>query len=189
MQLAESAIARRTLVPITGRVSFRFKARYALLTFDHKVLDSQQIVNWAKDEDLESLCIAVESHKDGTQHTHIVVSAQNAHYMYDVKPIMERFGQYPNMKRLYGQKEWHKAMAYLAKEVTPTLWNHQESLEYLKDKIMEVVWEYGHNAILRGPKFKLMRQYKRLRREWYPLQEEGAPQDPVVSEDPSEYFP
>lgn len=133
--------------------------------------------------------MAIESHKDGTQHTHVVVSAQDANYMYDVKPIMETFGQYPNMKRLYGQREWHKAMAYLSKEVTPTLWNHQGSTEYLKDKTMEVVWQYGCNAILRGPKFRLMRQYKRLTKDWYPLRTEGAEHDPVVTEDPSEYFP
>lgn len=190
MQLAESALTRRTLVPVTSRVSFRFKSRYALLTFDHKILDSQDIVNWANEEGFENTCTGIESHKDGTQHTHIVVSTHyETPYLFDVKPIMEKFGQYPNMKRITNQHEWIKAMAYVSKETTPTLWNDQGSTEYLKDKIMEVVWQYGRNAILRGPKFRLMQQYNRLKKAWYPLQTEGAEHDPVVTESPSEFFP
>lgn len=172
------------------RYTFRVKSIAVLITFDDFIVPQDKYQSYLIKNDISIGSYTIEKHRDGKDHTHIVlVSAEPM--VYECDTFHGEFGKYPHLKRLRSTDDAYKAIAYCSKQKTAQLMVSKPFSETAtKEYILGHIWTYAlraRTARTRGP---LMAQYKRMQDEWFPT---GPPSNPynssnVVSEDASKFF-
>lgn len=174
-----------------GRFIFRVKSLGIFLTFPHHFVDHELFMTYVQDTNVTIASYAIENHKDGTPHTHIVFVTQQP-TLWEAQAFQGVFGTHPHMRRLTTLPDAYRTIAYCCKTTVADLHVlHPLKPAFVYSQILSELFKYMKRAKNAQVQAQFQRQYHAMRQHWLginPLGTDPYRSSQVESENASQYF-